>query len=946
MTALKSLEALLRLGTLGVRGDLDAGDGVHAALSMHPILGWPLHPFVCGVFEPEQVFDVPAQFLDREGNRVAGPVDLDLYGTVDVILGEDSGEPWIWVLVLAEGPVVVEALDTVGTGRPFARRSEEPYSFGASAIRRLRLSGRGIVRNIMGFSARHAIRQAERIEWHRPFGLPIGDAPWYAGGAGEGPAFDRVEAGAPRRLGPPDEPLGPGTPAGPGDESDRVRNLHSSIHPWIDAAFFGQEVPDQAILKRANPPGTLVVPEAHRVPRDTTSTTPCVQALTIQAGDPGLARYLGLATVLPVEPPRGDRPFVVVVGAFFGIHRTKRFGPSRLRDVIPVDTSLSQVLANRAAAEFDLAAVQDRYSSPREIRFLPLAAGVGATPDLPDPPSLSAPPGRWHGGDDTWQQQILLHGAPPAGPVALARGALSRHRVNLGRAVALFAGRVPKGAPATTMTGERPSTLSDPAVPPEPATWQVAQADRFGRWSAPASVSASPPVRPAPRPPVPRNHVLVAALDRADTSPRSPGEIRVSVELPVRTEAGALPVASLTLTVAGTSRTVVAQPEMVEFFDVPATTPASSVAVAVDAVFTDTAGVQSTVASSVVTVHDPRPLPVVRTGPALLWSGRRDATGASELALTWPGSARYRVYLSTSDRLAAALGIGLVDGRLPGDPLRASLAGAIWARRAELRDKADFSLITDPPLTAAAGVVSLRHSVPGSLRGVLFVRIVPLSEGNVESDFAQCGLVPVAVPHTGRPAPPTVRVTVADDGSVSVDAEFDGEVRIRRARVMTAEPRYVPVVATVRGPWTDSPLADYQRATYWAEARHDPEPALPPGVLPIPSTVSTPAGVPTGDVESMWSRISLPATAMRVPAAVPDLTGLLTFRPGDVISGALPPGSVQLWAETPAGALVDLATLPTSPSFTHTVPPGAARYHAQLTDPLGRKGNLAAVDPA
>ncbi|HEX8869110.1 MAG TPA: hypothetical protein VF821_25850, partial [Lentzea sp.] len=412
------------------------------------------------------------------------------------------------------------------------------------------------------------------------------------------------------------------------------------------------------------------------------------------------------------------------------------------------------------------------------------------------------------------------------------------------------------------------------------------------------------------------------------------------------TEAGALPIASLTLTVAGTSRTVAAQGEMVEFFDVPATTPASSVDVVVEAVFTDTAGVQSTVASSVVTVHDPRPLPVVRTGPALLWSGRRDATGASELALTWPGNARYRVYLSTSDRLAAALGIGLVDGRLPGDPLRASLAGAIWARRAELRDKADFSLITDPPLTAVSGVVSLRHSVPGSLRGVLFVRIVPLTDGNVEADFAQCGLVPVAVPHTERPAPPTVRVTVAEDGSVAVDVDAPGEVRIRRARVMTAAPRYVPVVATVRGQWTDSPLADYQRATYWAEARHDPEPVLPPGVLPVPNPVGTPAGVPTGDVESMWSQTSLPATAMRVPAVVPDLTGLLTFSPGDVISGALPAGTVQLWAENAAGDLVDLATLPASPTFTHTVPPGAVGYRAQFTDPVGRKGNLVVVAPA
>jgi hypothetical protein len=104
--------------------------------------------------------------------------------------------------------------------------------------------------------------------------------------------------------------------------------------------------------------------------------------------------------------------------------------------------------------------------------------------------------------------------------------------------------------------------------------------------------------------------------------------------------------------------------------------------------------------------------------------------------------------------------------------------------------------------------VPFRHSVPGSLRGLLFARIVPLTEGNVESGFAQCGLVPVAVPHTERPAPPSVRVTVADDGSVAVDVESAGEVRIRRARAMTAEPRYVPVVATVRGQWNRQPARE------------------------------------------------------------------------------------------------------------------------------------------
>lgn len=39
-----------------------------------------------------------------------------------------------------------------------------------------------------------------------------------------------------------------------------------------------------------------------------------------------------------------------------------------------------------------------------------------------------------------------------------------------------------------------------------------------------------------------------------------------------------------------------------------------------------------------LTVHDPRPLPMVKTGPALLWPGRADASGGSELALIWPSA--------------------------------------------------------------------------------------------------------------------------------------------------------------------------------------------------------------------------------------------------------------------------------------------------------------------
>jgi hypothetical protein len=1008
MSAVKSLESLLRIGTLGSVGDPDVGDGVHVSVSMNPILGWPLHPFVCGVLEPDVVLEVSADFFDRRGRRIATPFAIEDYGEVDVVLNGHSSawdEPWCWIHVVLDGDdAVVDALDQVGSGRSFARRTFAPYSFGASSIRRLRLSGSGIVHHVMGFPAVYAIEFAERFQWHRPFGLPIdGDALWYAGGQGEGPALDRVAMAAPSRLGPPDEPLGSGTPVTAGDEVARIQGLRDSVWPWIDEAFYGPEVPDQAVMTFTAPPHALVVPHADGVPQKTSSATPCVQALTIQAGDPGLARYLGLATTLPVDPPRGDRPLLVVVGAFFGIHRTRRIGRWRLRDVIPADTHLSDVLANQAAHEFDLAAVQETYRHPREILLLPLVAGVGATPNRPPAPDLSAPPGRWRprrtGTAESWQQQILLHGAPPAGPVALARlspgGVTSKHRFCGGRAIALFAGRVPKGTPATTLQVERPSTLADVLVPSDPdgGSWQVVQADRFGRWSDPASVASPLPPRPAPRPPVVQTHVRTAELDKNDTSARNPALLRLSVAVPVAAalEAGALPVSSLLLTIDGVTSThdTSITSEVVAEVPAPPTFPAQSVDVVVSAVFTDTAGVQSAPAVSAVTVHDPRPLPVVETGPKLLWSGRRDVTGNSELALTWPSAgpdAQYRVYLSSSDRLAPSLGLDLVDGRLPDDPLRATLAGAIWDRRTELRDKADFSLITDPPLTTAGGVVSLRYGIPGSLRGVAFVRVSPLSKGNVEADFASCGLVPVAVPHTERPPAPTVRAVAGDDGSVTVTVEAAGlsaailartsptgapEVRIRRAQRIVADPVYVSVVGSAAlaedptrpGTWvatlTDTPaggLTPYQQVTYWAEVRYPAELALPPGVVGVPAGggVTTPPGVPAGDVESAWSAASLPATAARVPATVPDIGGLLTFTRdagGDVISGVLPVTAdftIQLWSEAPTGELAELATVAAEPEFIHAAPalvPPPVRYHALLTDPLRRSGDLIAIEP-
>lgn len=43
---------------------------------MNPILCWPLHPFVCGVLEPDVVYDVPVDFLDPRETASSIRVDV------------------------------------------------------------------------------------------------------------------------------------------------------------------------------------------------------------------------------------------------------------------------------------------------------------------------------------------------------------------------------------------------------------------------------------------------------------------------------------------------------------------------------------------------------------------------------------------------------------------------------------------------------------------------------------------------------------------------------------------------------------------------------------------------------------------------------------------------------------------------------------------------------
>lgn len=989
--------SLFRVTTLGCHGEADIGDGVHVAVTLSPALGWPTRPFGLRTARLSDFVDVDADFFDSDGNLLTLPLDVDDRQIEVVLIPPTPGDTWVWVRVdTPDADLAVDDIGGLGTGRALARRSAPPYTFGSSGITRLRISGRGRIERIVGVSGALASRILDNGEDQDPFGLPLdGDTPWYSGGLGRDAAYERVRRGAPTRLGPPDEPFGPGTPVGPDDEAARIDALTGHVDPWIEAAFNGVGPPDRSRLSFKAASGAPGIPGADIAHRDITTAMDCIPALLLQAADPGIARYLGLMTTARVEPPQDGSALLVFVWAPFAINPGRLVDGVRLTDVLHP----ARVLEGWPVELDPL-----RFPSALGIG---VPAGVGAPPDLPPVPALGVAAGGWRvrtrGADpaaDTWQARIRLLDGPVLGAVALARtdpgAAMSLHRTSGTRAVAMFAGsEVGVGGVATGSWDT--VALTDPAVPAglagATAGWQVVLADRFGRWGEAATVRGAQPARPTPRTPVPEAHVRYDEPPAGDLSVRSAGvlAVRIAVPSPDGDAPGALAVKKVELTWAGKVRVhpVVAGTEFAVDLPLPASAPATTRIETLEAVFTDAENGHSSSAARTVTVLDPRSFPVTPTGPALLWTTRRTPLGTAELALTWPSiapEARYRVYLASSDQLAAALGLGLVDGRLGADrPLRAQLAGAVWDRRGELSDKSAFTLITATPLGPVNGSASVRHELSGSSRGVMFVRVVPVSPAGLEAPFADCGLVPVAVPHTGAPPAPVVRARAEDAGAdgpaVTVTVEVEGvptaviagthpdavlEAQLRRSRTMTGDPAYIPVIATTAmapdpvmpGRWTatfsDVPsdgLEAYQRVSYTAQVRYPPELGLPPGVAPVPVArgVVTPPGPPTGDSLSGWGAMSPIASTMWVPPAVPHPEAAPTFTSDgvmDILTGTLPVVAgftVQVWAESADGSL-SLVDGPAAAvrEWSLSVPAPAVpveRYLLLLTDPLGRVGD-------
>lgn len=1003
--------------------------GLHLRVRVHPWIGFPLHPFAAWRLPlPGAGVSCPVVWRDERGRKLphrGGRIRLDDRSVVACgsIRGGAPDDPWLWVEVDADDGVLVDVLDPrsipgVDEPRVLATRRSAPHRFGHGPIVRLRARGPGSIGASRGLRLSQ-IDVPDPSLWGRPttFGLPFRKldrgsrtVAWYAPGADAiGAAAERLTIGAPHRMSPVDELVAPSP-----DAWDRAREVErilgaigpAFVDPFLEAGF---RDPSRAPIDSQWSDG-----DERRLPQPVHARAPVVGSLLTMAADPSIARYLGLATTIPIGDDEDARaPSLWVVAGRFAVQEGRivlppigagasgrslgdllhgTVAPSAVGDLL--DPEFPDAVALGKAVEERKTNVEGAWSV---ATLLTVAVATGdAPPDRPAPVALSlAEPGAWiasdprsAASDERWRQTLSL------GRTAV-RGTLGFARVGPGATVPLHriepdpAGRfVRRALPLLPdRSGRTEIRLTDPQVPSESprATWRVWQSDEFGRWSDEAELRAPVPPRPPPPPPV-AEPAFVAVPDDGTEGARSPGMILLRYEVPRAAdgEPGSRSIARLVVKVDGIERASQSVGEgTTAEVRIPAdpceagtrrTVVVNSRYVDVDRRESDERAAVATVRCSTYDTRAPRPL---STSPVLLWSGRPDATGGSELSLRWPrrpGASRYGVYLGDGRRLARALGISVADARV-----RAAWAWPIHGERGRLRDRRAFAYlgdVSDPG--GGAGEVVWKTRIEGGLRSVQFLRIVPVSEGGAEPPFEACGLVPIAIPTTERPPAPILDAETSSDGRVTLRVRALGmraevlaaspgsapEFRVRRTTDADGDPAYARpfrsglLRAATLGEWIGeldvaaTEARPFVRALWTAEVRYPAEASVPPGFAPVAGDVG-PVWPELGAAsESLWSEPSPPTSSLYVPSSAPATPaapvllgdfgrlslvafGLPVAHPRAIASYRLEihrrvgAGAPRLVEERPIG----------SPQESWGVPDDGleSRFHLVVVDPLGRR---------
>ncbi|WP_204078483.1 hypothetical protein [Planotetraspora phitsanulokensis] len=727
---------------------------------------------------------------------------------------------------------------------PVAVRSAAPYHVYASHLERIVVHGSGTVTGLSWLPA-SAVDVFERF---RTAPLPTGPGVRYAGPAdGEDRGFERAKRGAPLRFGMHESPLAASptacVPVSAGEESDRVAALTGELAKSLDRL-----INDTSALQRLLTASMTVRDENGTALGD--SQRYILMDLLQGAVDPGIARWMGFLDVDKDVPPKGVVVAYVVDGLF--APDWKSVTSERLDQTLPPGTVVEDgakavmEMARRAPDLANYAAQVARMGRGPFLQLrIVLAATAGVPLDAPAAPVMAAPAsGDW---------------LPAQAPTAVRELTVSMDRLvpaaALGSAIAQPSGGTPVARNPEEPKGRRllltarlddaavratSGVLADRLIDERDGSWQVAQADWFGRWSAWARNTFAAAARPRPprpvftlttRPPVVPTPVPAGPLA---------GVVRVEVSVPPVTglPAGGRLLRHLKLTVTSGGvpvqtihplTTPGAPPEtLVIEAPGPALAPTASGTVTVTAVWTDSAGADSdTSEPKRATLHDPRPPEPVVIAPTLTYTARPDATGRARATLRWTpgaGQAAYRVFFADETTLRAKLkeiASGVIAegdaGRAPTSGQAASLLaaldaasdaparGAVWEANRHLLPRRWWLQLTAEPLPRpASGPAVFTHDVSGSLSVLVLYRVVAVSAASVESDFPTCPLLPRAVPNLLVPPVPTLDVLpVVDDSgnllarlTVTVPAGPTPAVRYRlRRATATTDPVFMPVVA-------------------------------------------------------------------------------------------------------------------------------------------------------
>jgi hypothetical protein len=795
-----------------IDNDPDLQRGTHLRILPSVKLGLPLSPVA--LWRVRARLAEPQVLWRNSAGQPVNPPDLDaaggtLYGDIIIPTADQPQYQMLDIAVDVQGTFtgVAALVDAVhADGREYCRRSARPYLLSAPRVNRLKLQGRGIPKlEVWRLSPSLLFEELLNTRPQSLLSLPIaGSLPWYTGGLGKAQAFNAVSEGAPLRLTPADLPEGPFSALTGAHEEARVLPHTEAIIDTLERILGDPQVrPGMHRLSHEGIPPDRA--ELHTFDYDAQSQ------LLMQAMDPGLARFIGLAKRVENVPAPGEPVAWIAMSLFavptVGIGPIARVAHDVLGEQPPMLGRLveryRQEVENASGGAADFQTILSRIAQMRTVHVRPVLCAGAAVP-APDRPLLAKPelpPDRlrWIGNKSSpsngFQQDFIWPAIPLGGMVALGRKDdgqwRSRHRdapLAAGsdsppRKLPLLMGRSGSWQQGTKgLLSDQPIPANPGVAVPPPVSYRCALADLFGRFGPPVEFDVKAPPRPAPPVPKVQAEVILDGPTGTQAGPLSPGKLKLSIPVPHVADlpAGSLTPAGLRLVHDSVQLPDIlleslpfpdpAMPrklQMVEqLLPLPALDVAARATGKLSAQFVNAFGATSEPSDIRVSYNDRRPYPVVPCGLGLFWTSRPGPAPEVELSFAWPApkGARYRIYIADARSLGLPAGPRANQAVDAGNRARDKLLGA--------RDR--FRLLTTVEENGGQG--RLNEKLPRSLTELQVLRIVPVTPNGQEAPFDDCPVVPVAVPSERRMAMPSLSVMINRDNGrphVSIRAQGD-----------------------------------------------------------------------------------------------------------------------------------------------------------------------------